>query len=206
MNGQRYPREKAADWLDAIKKQLCPFCGEGPFTVVAAHVNRRHGLDRHELRDLLGITEGESICDPFHSAARREHGKRVTARLDMRVIGGMHSGPRRRTVADRSAHDRARKERACVVCGAEVVGQRKTCSDDCRRQRQSETAKAVRAQDVRVVEMLRFECPECGQESEKPAAQVRANRKAGWDGPFCGMSCAAKYRQRKRYGGQSVAS
>lgn len=206
MNGQRYPREKADDWLDAVKKQLCPFCGEGPFTVVAQHVRHRHGLNRHEFRDLLGITDSESICDPFHSAARREHGKRVTAGRDMRALVALRSGNRRMTVAARAAHDRSRKERSCVVCGIEITGERRTCSDECRRQRQSETAKATRAQDVRTVEMLRFVCPECGQTAEKRASQVRSNRKQGWDGPFCTMSCAGKYRQRKRYGDQSAAS
>lgn len=67
---QRYKGARAADWLDAIERQICPFCGSGPFTVVAIHVSKAHGIDRLELRDLLGLTYSRSsICDPTHAKA-----------------------------------------------------------------------------------------------------------------------------------------
>lgn len=72
VDGQRYPREKAADWLNAVAKGLCPFCGEGPFIVVASHVHARHGYDKREFRDLLGIPYLASISDPTHRAMRSE--------------------------------------------------------------------------------------------------------------------------------------
>lgn len=71
VNGQRYPREKAADWLDAVQRGLCPFCGEGPFVVVAIHVAAKHDVDRLRLRSMLGVDKKESICDPAHSDAFR---------------------------------------------------------------------------------------------------------------------------------------
>lgn len=45
----------------------------------------------------------------------------------------------------------------------------------------------------RVLEMISFYCLRCGQVCSKPAAKIRANRKQGKLGPFCGRSCAASY-------------
>ena len=72
---QRYDATKASDWGDAVERQVCPFCNEGPFTVVAAHVNRVHGVDKKALRDMLGLPHGMSICDPTHSASMKEHNR-----------------------------------------------------------------------------------------------------------------------------------
>ena len=201
LNGQRYPREKAADWLDAIRKQLCPFCGEGPFTVVAMHVTKKHGIDRLELRELLGIGVDESICDPRHSAVISSY---VSDRIrngqqDQRAISAMRdrSRPNRKTLADVIAHPR--RVRKCTNCGASYYHDRgrKTCSDACAEARLVEAGRITSARQP-PKEVHRFVCPVCGQWSERPAAQVRANRKQGWDGPFCGMSCAGKYRNAKR--------
>lgn len=74
---QHYDAEKAVDWLDAIRRQVCPFCNAGPFTVVANHVSRVHSVDRKALRDMLGIFQSESICDPFHSKAAGERARRA---------------------------------------------------------------------------------------------------------------------------------
>lgn len=197
LNQQRFPKEQAADWLDAIRQGLCPICGGGPFIVPAMHVSLRHDIDRFELRDMLGLPVQTSICDPTHSKSAAERGKRQAAGRDMREVGRSHGGPRRRTVADAVAKDRSRKPKSCTWCG-KPSGRQQTCSDACRHARMSASTKAVRAAETRTVTMLSFTCPECGQDCEKPASQVRSNRKQGWDGPFCGMSCAGKYRQRKR--------
>jgi hypothetical protein len=76
---QRYAAEKAADWRDAVEKQICPFCGSGPFTVVALHVVKIHEIDCHELRALIDVPDGASICDAFHSAAVSEQLRRCYA-------------------------------------------------------------------------------------------------------------------------------
>lgn len=56
---------------------LCPSCGVGPFAVVAIHCYRKHGIDRHQLREILGVYKTTSICDPGHSASRRRLSRRL---------------------------------------------------------------------------------------------------------------------------------
>lgn len=48
----------------ALLAQICPFCGAGPYKVVASHVASSHGIDRIELRSLAGLLAGDSICSP----------------------------------------------------------------------------------------------------------------------------------------------
>jgi hypothetical protein len=199
-NEQEFPTLSAVDWVDAIKHGLCPICGAGPFTVPAQHVRQAHDMNRYELRDLLGVTVATSICDPMHSKAISARGVEAAQRRDMRAMGQQRTGSKRLTNAAIAAAARTRKMRSCVVCGDVVADRRRTCSDECRKTRQAEAITlAVGAQRRKPPEMVAFSCPECGQMAERPAAQVRSNRKQGWAGPFCGMSCAGKYRQRTRY-------
>jgi hypothetical protein len=58
-----------------VREGLCPICGAGPFAVVALHVQRKHDVDKDELRDMLGVYKGTSICDEGHSAAMRRRSK-----------------------------------------------------------------------------------------------------------------------------------
>jgi predicted RNA-binding Zn-ribbon protein involved in translation (DUF1610 family) len=39
-----------------------------------------------------------------------------------------------------------------------------------------------------------FSCPQCGNPGIQNARHVRSNRKKGRAGPFCGRSCAGKYK------------
>lgn len=57
----------------AIKAQLCPFCGVGPFKNVALHTGQLHGIDGQELRALAGLAPDSSICDPRLRAVQKEH-------------------------------------------------------------------------------------------------------------------------------------
>lgn len=66
---QRYGAPLQADWQEAVRNGVCPFCGSGPFVVVAQHVRHAHDMNRREFRDLLGVFYSESICDPAYSAA-----------------------------------------------------------------------------------------------------------------------------------------
>lgn len=60
----------------AIEAQTCPFCGKGPYKVVAGHTKRVHDIDRRQLRDMAGLRLVDSICAPEHSAERRENALR----------------------------------------------------------------------------------------------------------------------------------
>lgn len=71
-NLQRYEATLPDDALAAVTEQVCPFCGEGPFVVVASHVYRMHGITARDLRNMLGLYASKSICDPAHSAYCRD--------------------------------------------------------------------------------------------------------------------------------------
>lgn len=55
----------------AIVKQLCPWCGKGPYKVVAIHTSKAHEIDAWELRERAGLTTNDSICSPEVSDQRR---------------------------------------------------------------------------------------------------------------------------------------
>lgn len=68
----------------------CPFCGRGPFKVIAGHVFRAHGIDRYRLRDLGEIKWSESICSPEHAEIMRTlaiENDRVAAMAGKQVVG-----------------------------------------------------------------------------------------------------------------------
>lgn len=104
-NLQRYEAPNAADWLDAIERQVCPICGAGPFTVVAQHVSMMHNIGRNELRDLLGIPRSESICDPTYASARSVI---TTKRMDVETLRQMNA---RLTTEDRAKAGRVLSDR-----------------------------------------------------------------------------------------------
>jgi hypothetical protein len=56
----------------AIAAQRCPFCGGGPYKVVAVHTNKTHGIDKWELREMAGLTTRDSICAPEYADRARE--------------------------------------------------------------------------------------------------------------------------------------
>lgn len=65
-----YPSDDQEAARALVAEGLCPICYVGPFAVVALHVARKHGVDRFQLRDMLGVYKTTSICDEGHSAAR----------------------------------------------------------------------------------------------------------------------------------------
>lgn len=74
---------------DAISVQACPFCGGGPFKVLAAHTNKQHGVSASDLRKMAGLGSDASICDPDASRGARD---RLVARPDFEELakrGGM---------------------------------------------------------------------------------------------------------------------
>jgi len=73
----------AADEIRAaIEAQTCPFCGKGPFVVVALHTNHAHGIDRRQLRDQAGLYYSTSITPPEHAAQRAEAARKYLVPLD----------------------------------------------------------------------------------------------------------------------------
>lgn len=71
-----------------IEQQLCPWCGRGPFQVVALHISQTHGIGKKELRDLAGLKSNDSICAPGYSEVR----KRLAVERD--AISAVHEAVR----------------------------------------------------------------------------------------------------------------
>lgn len=58
--------------LRAIEAQMCPWCGAGPYKVLASHTSRAHEVSPAELRELAGLPAyGVSICSPERSTKAR---------------------------------------------------------------------------------------------------------------------------------------
>lgn len=94
-NQQRYPPDQPAeDAQAALRAGVCPICGSGPFTVVAIHVAKKHGVDRFEIRAMADLPPRESICDPTHSAS-------VSARTRRTSEAGWEEGGHLRAAQDR---------------------------------------------------------------------------------------------------------
>lgn len=100
INQQRYESERTADWVDAVRRGVCPFCAEGPFVMVAQHVAHMHGVTTRELRRMLGLSRRQSLVDPTYSAlmssiAKEKHAKGVlhgippAARATGTPLGGL---------------------------------------------------------------------------------------------------------------------
>ncbi|WP_432053769.1 hypothetical protein [Streptomyces sp. bgisy022] len=59
-------------YRQAIESQMCPVCGLGPWTMLAGHVSKTHGISPEELRRLAGLRRKDSICDGDYSEQRRD--------------------------------------------------------------------------------------------------------------------------------------
>lgn len=67
-----YPNPPSMEKIRAaIENCVCPFCGRGPFKSTANHVNAVHNIDRHQLRELAGMTTNESLAAPELRARMR---------------------------------------------------------------------------------------------------------------------------------------
>jgi hypothetical protein len=56
---------------EAISGQTCPWCGRGPFRVLAGHVQSAHGINRQQLREMAILYATDSICSSESSARRQ---------------------------------------------------------------------------------------------------------------------------------------
>jgi hypothetical protein len=77
---------------DMLVRQMCPLCGEGPWKSPLNHVARKHGVDRHAMRDACHLTTNAVVAAPELSAKFREIGKR----RDMTAITEAGRQPRRK--------------------------------------------------------------------------------------------------------------
>lgn len=59
----------AAEMLRSIQNSACPFCGKR-MKNIAAHTNRTHGVDKFELKKMVGIPKTKPACSPEFTAER----------------------------------------------------------------------------------------------------------------------------------------
>lgn len=63
---------------DIVGTGVCPWCGEGPFKVIAAHINKAHGIERYELRKLALLPKSAKLTGESFSRKLTEiHGERL---------------------------------------------------------------------------------------------------------------------------------
>lgn len=99
----------------AVEAQLCPWCGAGPYKVMAAHTNQQHGVSGPELRRLAGFNQSASICSPAVSQLRREMLAARPDREAMTALGNRRSVEVGGTQAAYEAANRQRRERNSPV-------------------------------------------------------------------------------------------
>lgn len=85
----------------SVEAGMCPFCGRGPFKVVSVHTNKKHGVDKFELRKLAGMTRNEPTCLPAFSERASENGRANHADR-MRALADEHRG---KTWAERGGRE-----------------------------------------------------------------------------------------------------
>lgn len=73
-----------------VRACMCPWCGEGPFLVLAGHTTRVHDIDRNRLRELAGVGYSESVCDA-------DYARRCAERPQMKDLSRLFSAPRAKT-------------------------------------------------------------------------------------------------------------
>lgn len=78
----------------AIAAQTCPWCGRGPFKVLALHTNKEHGVDRIELRQLADLNSKSSVCSPETSVRARDSLAARNADGSLSVKGGQAAAER----------------------------------------------------------------------------------------------------------------
>ena len=90
-----------------IQGCTCPWCGAGPFLVLARHTQSKHGIDRERLRELAGLGYTSSVCDPQHSA-------RCADRPQMKDTTRLSSAPKpaRHRVSEYALASKRRAQRA----------------------------------------------------------------------------------------------
>lgn len=140
---------------DAVAAGKCPWCGRGPWKVLAAHTHQAHGIDKLELRHLAGVAKKDSICDPSYSqeVAERQRALAIARGTTPPRSGGHRWSEGAKAKARAAAESRRKPRQNCVICGTQVPYRPskpnlKTCSSACLKQahakRGDESLKNVR--------------------------------------------------------------
>ena len=79
-------RERSREISRLILGGSCPWCGRTALVVPARHVAARHGVDRRQLRRLMGVTARTSICAPARSRQQRDRNARPEHLLQLRSL------------------------------------------------------------------------------------------------------------------------
>ena len=161
----------------AVMAGICPFCGRGPFLVLAGHTQKVHAVDRFELRELADLTYSTSILDastregfsarararlaagaplPTNSDPKKKRrlspaGRRIAAEKLRRHAAqlGPEGIARQRAAAARRNGELRRKPHPCPACGTVLPRAHPiTCSPACRRIIRVRTARASAAKRV----------------------------------------------------------
>ncbi len=143
-----------------VEAGICPFCGRGTYRIVAIHTEMIHGVDRWELRELLGVTWTTSISPDVteqRSAQMRQLHRdgRIPSGGERGSARGPHqfstAGIEKQKATLRQVHARHAQERSerhargkdkvrCSECRKKFVppqrlgkSTRRTCSERCYR-------------------------------------------------------------------------
>jgi hypothetical protein len=65
---------------------ICPWCGRTNLLVPARHVTSRHGVDRRDLRRVMGVRARAPICAPEETERRRQHNLRPERLAQLRTL------------------------------------------------------------------------------------------------------------------------
>lgn len=109
----------------AIKSQICPWCGRGPFRALAIHTNAAHGVGRLELRDLAGVPRSSSVCSQERSEASRSSLLSRTDRTEMSAKGakiGQGIGSKMAREVNAKRYIENNKERDAAIVAAVQSG------------------------------------------------------------------------------------
>ena len=71
---QSAPSEKA--FMANVEAGICPFCGRGPYKVLACHTNKIHAVDRFQLREMAGLCHSATITSPEYHAEVSERARK----------------------------------------------------------------------------------------------------------------------------------
>jgi hypothetical protein len=96
----------------AVISLRCPYCGQGPFRMLAGHTKQKHGVGSFELKNLAGMVVKDSLVDDELRERKKQHGtelwtrygipKRRTKRQPKRTLAAL-AEQKRKSIA--IAHD-----------------------------------------------------------------------------------------------------
>ena len=100
----------------------CPWCGRTNLLVPARHVTSRHGIDRRELRRLMGVRARTPICAPEQTERRRQHNLRPERLAQLRTLTPWKETTGTRRPAPTTRPSVARPVARPIVDGSPIAG------------------------------------------------------------------------------------